>query len=366
MARIGVVSPNWRCVMVFEFITAMFPGGAKRGWILSALALAACAATPGPEPGAAPGLEQGPGEERPSGQGPAGASFSGFNVVGPGDILQVAFYMSGARDADVYRIQPGDILSVTVLDHENLSREEVLVLPDGRISVPGAQSVVASGRSTSELAEELRGAYRDLKILDPKVTVAILQADRRTQALLQSSLGLGVRELNIAIDSSGYINLPFIEPVEVGRSLGEIQDEIRQAYRHAFNGRIEVTVNLRSRTAPRVFVLGEVANAGGVEYSNPMSPVMALAEAGGFIDTANRRDIRIFRPRRDGSFSVMRVNLGKEMNDAAGVSQALSLRPNDVLYVPKSGVAVANLFIEQYIRRMIPFDAGLGLVYPLD
>ena len=52
-----------------------------------------------------------------------------------------------------YRIQPGDQLTITVLEDETLNRE-LLVLPDGRISVPLAGSIRASGQ-TVELVERV-------------------------------------------------------------------------------------------------------------------------------------------------------------------------------------------------------------------
>jgi hypothetical protein len=37
-----------------------------------------------------------------------------------------------------------------------------------------------------------------------------------------------------------------------------------------------------------------------------------------------------------------------------------------MLLVPKSGVANLNVFVDQYIRRMVPVPAGLGLSYDLN
>ena len=45
-----------------------------------------------------------------------------------------------------YQIQPGDQLAITVLEDDTLNRQ-VLVLPDGRISVPLAGSITAAGRT---------------------------------------------------------------------------------------------------------------------------------------------------------------------------------------------------------------------------
>ena len=53
-----------------------------------------------------------------------------------------------------YQIQPGDTLSVEVLEDPSLNRS-VLVLPDGTISFPFAGSVRASGRSSSQVSDAI-------------------------------------------------------------------------------------------------------------------------------------------------------------------------------------------------------------------
>ena len=62
-----------------------------------------------------------------------------FLLVLPG--IAPAFAQSAG-----YRIQPGDELAVTVLEDDTLNRQ-LLVLPDGTISVPLAGTVRAGGRS---------------------------------------------------------------------------------------------------------------------------------------------------------------------------------------------------------------------------
>ena len=47
-----------------------------------------------------------------------------------------------------YRIQPGDVLAITVLEDDTLNRQS-LVTPDGRISVPLAGTVTDHPGSTT-------------------------------------------------------------------------------------------------------------------------------------------------------------------------------------------------------------------------
>ena len=71
-----------------------------------------------------------------------------------------------------YAIQPGDVLNVSVLEDPNLS-SQVLVRPDGRISLPIAGSVMAEGRSPERLEAILRQRFASGFELTPTVTVAL-------------------------------------------------------------------------------------------------------------------------------------------------------------------------------------------------
>lgn len=70
-----------------------------------------------------------------------------------------------------YLMSPGDVLRVFVWRNPELS-VEVPVRPDGKISLPLAEDIIASGRTPSALArsiEEILSGY----IRDPRVTVMI-------------------------------------------------------------------------------------------------------------------------------------------------------------------------------------------------
>jgi len=74
---------------------------------------------------------------------------------------------------DLYRIQPGDILEISVWKEEDLLRQ-VLVRPDGGLSFPLVGDVIASGKSVSELQETI--TERLMKYIpDPVVTVSTQQ-----------------------------------------------------------------------------------------------------------------------------------------------------------------------------------------------
>lgn len=71
-----------------------------------------------------------------------------------------------------YRIQSGDTLAVTVLEDDTLNRE-VLVLPDGRISVPLAGSVQAAGVTVETVERTIADRLASNFAVRPNVFVSV-------------------------------------------------------------------------------------------------------------------------------------------------------------------------------------------------
>lgn len=97
-----------------------------------------------------------------------------------------------------YRIQPGDTLAVTVLEDETLNRQ-VLVLPDGRISVPLAGSVTAAGQTVEQLERTIADRLAPNFAVRPNVFVAVTGVQDEVQTFNIFVLGRvgqpGVREV---------------------------------------------------------------------------------------------------------------------------------------------------------------------------
>ena len=87
--------------------------------------------------------------------------------------FQVTHADEGTASGEIYRIQPGDVLEISVWKEESLLRE-VLVRPDGGLSFPLVGNIQAAGESVEALQAEV--AERLTKYIpDPVVTVSIRQ-----------------------------------------------------------------------------------------------------------------------------------------------------------------------------------------------
>jgi polysaccharide export outer membrane protein len=82
--------------------------------------------------------------------------------------------------------------------------------------------------------------------------------------------------------------------------------------------------------------------------------------AGGFTDAAKRQDVVVIRRGPGGQPMMKVVNLRDATFDAAH-ADAVPLRRFDVVYVPKSNIANADVFVQQYIRDLIPVSFSYAL-----
>jgi len=81
-----------------------------------------------------------------------------------------------ANDTDVvepYKIQPGDVLSISVWKEEELSKD-IIVRPDGQISVPLVGEIRAAGDSIENLRLRITEKLKKY-IPDPVLTVSVQQ-----------------------------------------------------------------------------------------------------------------------------------------------------------------------------------------------
>jgi len=122
------------------------------------------------------------------------------------------------------------------------------------------------------------------------------------------------------------------------------------------NARTSVSV---ANYAGVVYVGGEVAKPGSVRITSALNPVQAITEAGGLLNTARAKKIAIIRPNGSEPAVVQTINMRKFVKSGLGEG-ALRLRPGDIVFVPKSGIAEVNVWLDQHINKIIPNALNLN------
>jgi polysaccharide export outer membrane protein len=171
-----------------------------------------------------------------------------------------------------YRLRPGDVLRVEVLEDTSLNRN-TLVTPDGRITLPLAGSVTASGR-----------------------TVEAVQSDLVTK-----------------------LSGSFAAPPTVFVSIDRIAEQ-----RPASGGN-----RVATRAMIEVFVLGEAAKPGKLEIRRGATVLEAFAQMGGFTKFAAKKRVQLRRGGKIYALDYVAIESGR-----SAVGDTV-LAGGDVILVPQ-------------------------------
>src|ERR1700678_3543921 len=105
---------------------------------------------------------------------PAMADEPATAQAAPAGAQQAAQDAAAAALSPDYRIGPGDTLKVSVFQNDNLTAT-LPVRPDGKISTPLVEDMVAVGKTPSQLARDIETSLSKY-VKSPKVNVVVLVA----------------------------------------------------------------------------------------------------------------------------------------------------------------------------------------------
>ena len=296
------------------------------------------------------------------------------------DELSILFTRSRDVLSRPYELQVGDRIRVESLTagstaglgsnsspsgggEDSLNRE-VIVQPDGMITLPLVGRVPAARRRVEVLQADLEEQYAKYYTV-PAITVTPIIVNTRLEDLLESlNFGLGQvggRQLLTIVTPSGEVQLPGLGSVYVqGLTLDEAKREVDARYAIAIPG-VSVTVTLTQRAPRFVYVLGEVAQPGRFELQGPTTTMQALALAGGFQIGANLRQVVVFRRGDDWRLMATMLDLRGALYGRRPVpADEIWLADSDIVLVPKSPIEAVDDLIEQVFTR------GLYAAIPLE
>jgi len=172
-------------------------------------------------------------------------------------------------------------------------------------------------------------------------------------------------ELNetLTVRPDGKISLQLVDEVQAaGFKPSQLDDELTKKYAQELKKPM-ITVIVRSFGGQRIFVGGEVNRQGLIMLAGNMTPLQAVLNSGGFKETANPESAIIIRKGTDNRPVPIAMNLMDAIQGKTGSADFL-LQPDDIVFVPKSAIAKANKFVNQYIEDLLLFrGVSLGFSY---
>lgn len=243
-----------------------------------------------------------------------GLFFLCLNIAFATDASSGGSVQRGAASLDsVYLLSTGDKILIEVYGEEDL-RKEALLSDTGKISYPFLGEVLVKGLTTKQLTDLITEKLKGPFLLDPKVTVSILEyrpffingeIDKPGGYPFQP--GLTLRKA-IAL-AGGATEQAFIDEAAIIRESNPNKvPEKMTLDTHVLPGDIITVAEYR-----QVFVNGEVKKPGAYPFQKDLTFRKAIALAGGFSDRAARDKVLVIQEIKNNKIS-RRVKLEDIVN----------------------------------------------------
>jgi polysaccharide export outer membrane protein len=260
-------------------------------------------------------------------------------------VLVLASAAPAAQDTSAeYKIGPKDLLEITVLGVQEISKIVVRVSEEGRITLPLLGEVEVGDLTKFEVEKKLAGLAGEKIVLKPQVTVHILEYLSRRVSVIGAVENpgpfelLGRQTVLAAISASGGLTRDAGEEIIIIRQLPQGDStSIRVSIDGLFvqgDPKLNVVLEPVDKLVP-IYVFGQVRNPGALQVKRSSLPTLTqvIAQAGGFTDRANRKRVLIRRKDAAGKELEITVNV---RNILKGKAKDVQLLVNDTVYVPES------------------------------
>ncbi len=239
------------------------------------------------------------------------------------------FFMVPCQASQQYLVDEGDVLSITVYGHDDLTTT-VRISGQGAITYPLLNQVEVAGLTTPEISRKLSLALADGYIINPQVNVFV--KEYRVQSIFVSGevgrAGAYQYEPNMTLIkvislAGGFKSSASKNQVTISRTIKGQGHVIHNAQNDEAIEPGDV-VEVPERLLQEIFVTGQVDQPGICRFEQGLTVIKAITLSGGFTDIANKNKIRITRKTDSTTVIVENVKLN-----------AL-LQAGDVIIVPES------------------------------
>ncbi|MDP8218720.1 MAG: polysaccharide biosynthesis/export family protein [Candidatus Theseobacter exili] len=288
--------------------------------------------------------------------------FSEYRIA-PGDVLDVLFQIRTWVARDRFTLGVGHVVSVKFVNNPELNVEDQYVRPDGTISLPYIGQVNVLQKTVGDLTAELKQMY-EKTLTNPELYVVVSEFFSAIEEL-KKDLHTAPRGLSrlVTVRPDGYVTFPMVGDFFVyKKTIPEVDKLLNERYNEMIPG-LHCDLFLQKHSGSLIYVLGEVIKPGSYSISKPTSVMETLSLAGGILPSAQLNCIIIAR-KHEKKVVLTRINLESLLKFKKN-SEFFYLMPDDVVFVPKSGLA-KSAEIAEYIRQSIFFRGwGVGFSWEL-
>jgi protein involved in polysaccharide export with SLBB domain len=143
-----------------------------------------------------------------------------------------------------------------------------------------------------------------------------------------------------------------------GLTAPELQTAITRASKLTLADPI-VTASLVESPGAKVFVGGSVARPGAFPVDGQHGPLEAVMLAGGFTPDARMDQVVLIRRSPKNQPMLRTVDL-RSFASLGAAEGDLPLVPGDIVFVPRNRISEVDLWIDQFINRLLPFSKAFN------
>ena len=243
-----------------------------------------------------------------------------------------------------YIIGDGDTLRISVWGSEELSLDEVIVRPDGKISLPALGEVRASGLTTTELKNALEKGLTHL-VKKPIVTVIVTHVMNYQIVVFGNGATPGIHALQKQTTLLEFLSrLGALESADLeGSHLFRDKKKIMTGFYELFrNGDLSKDIELEPNDIlfipdnykKRVSIVGAVTSPTVIPYKEGLTILDIILSAEGFTEFADKNDVEILRTMENNERKKVKVRAKDLLK--GDLERNVNIMPGDVVVVKES------------------------------
>lgn len=164
---------------------------------------------------------------------------------------------------------------------------------------------------------------------------------------------------DVVVGPDGFVGLRVAGRIYAqGLTAEQLQDAVVKASSKNLQHPI-VTVSLTDAGSARVIVGGQVQHPGVYPMVGRDSPMEAVMLAGGFLPESRMDKVVLIRRNADNRPMLRTVDLQNFVN-TGDLNSSVPLQAGDIVYVPRTLVAEAGLWVDQVLNKLVPFNKSMN------
>lgn len=260
-----------------------------------------------------------------------------------------------------FLLSPGDKINISVYKHDDLTRT-IKIPPGGQFYYPIVGEVTATGKSLRELREIIVNGLSEYKkqslIPGDEISITVYQHNELSRKLIIPPDGYFFFPLVGEIDTKG--RNPREIRIIISKGLDEfiVDPQVAVDIVNLSNPKMivapEVGIEVVEFGGHKVFVLGEVKRPGVYLADGNMRIIEAILLASGLTLDAKQKSVLLIRggiDKRNPKLIVVNLKKAFEEGDA---NQNILVQQGDIIYVPRTFISDVNRFFSHLSTIISP------------